>query len=147
MVKYSDRYEEPVEVMPSLTDAEQKERLNPAFFPTAIWQAFFEKQPKQRWSSLQTRSCWLMLSYSSARKKDKKKAVQSLQQTFAAVDAQTAERKAGKVRYVTPCLLNILILACRTARGRTRQTSKMKRMSTSSMTTRYVCAIFRMGTH
>lgn len=55
MVKYSDRYEEPVEVMPSLTDAEQKERLNPAFFPTAIWQAFFEKQPKQRWSSLLTR--------------------------------------------------------------------------------------------
>ena len=65
-----------------------------------------------------------------------------MQQTFAAVDAQTAELKAGKVRYFRPSLLNMLILACRTERARTQQTSKMKRMSTSSMTTRYVWAIF-----
>lgn len=41
-VKYSDRYEDPVEKLPSLADAEQKARLNAEFFPNLTWKAFFD---------------------------------------------------------------------------------------------------------
>ncbi|KAK9899695.1 hypothetical protein P389DRAFT_207332 [Cystobasidium minutum MCA 4210] len=42
--KYSDRYEDPVEELPTLLTETQKARLNPDFFPQATWDMYFNKK-------------------------------------------------------------------------------------------------------
>lgn len=44
--KYSDRYEDPVEELPTLLSEEQKARLNPLFFPPQTWEMFFNKKAR-----------------------------------------------------------------------------------------------------
>lgn len=42
--KYSDRYEDPVEELPTLLTENQKARLNPDFFPQPTWDMYFNKK-------------------------------------------------------------------------------------------------------
>ncbi|CAD6566944.1 MAG: hypothetical protein CYPHOPRED_001288 [Cyphobasidiales sp. Tagirdzhanova-0007] len=44
--KYSDRFDDAVEELPSLASDEQKARMNMEFFPTQTWQAFYNKQAR-----------------------------------------------------------------------------------------------------
>lgn len=44
--KYSDKYEDAAESLPSITS--QKDRMNPEFFPPSLWNGFFEKGDKAK---------------------------------------------------------------------------------------------------
>lgn len=44
--KYSDRFDDPVEKLPTLDSAEQKARMGMEFFPTLTYQAFYSKKAR-----------------------------------------------------------------------------------------------------
>jgi len=44
--KYSDRYEAPVDQLNTMASEEQKNRMGMEFFPTMIWQAFYNKKSR-----------------------------------------------------------------------------------------------------
>ena len=44
--RFADRYDDPVEELPSLASDRQKARMNPDFFPTLTWQSFYNKKAR-----------------------------------------------------------------------------------------------------
>lgn len=44
--RFADRYDDPVEELPSLSSDRQKARMNPDFFPTLTWQSFYNKKAR-----------------------------------------------------------------------------------------------------
>jgi len=44
--KFTDRYDEPVDQLPTMASDAQKERMGMEFFPTMTWQAFYNKQAR-----------------------------------------------------------------------------------------------------